>query len=296
MSDMSITRIEAALAEDRAALARSLAALRDRFAPSALLAEGKAALHAQAAPLVAQIDAAVRARPLTAAVAGLAAATLVLGARRSGEAQPALAGTRYEALTRWEDEGGPVLPEPVDRDEDWLTEALGLKARAQDLLARLDDAARRGLAPAARLAAHRAEIAAALARETGQALGRGLEGLTEAARAQALTARERVYLARVALADRARSRVEDHPVAAGLAIAAAGAAAAWLFPRTETEDRYLGPARDRLVDDARRAALDEAVRASALAQSFAQALRSDMATLGRVAGRPSAPDGPGLHP
>jgi hypothetical protein len=276
---MSPREIEQALQADRQAIAASLAALRDRLQPSALLADGKAALRSQAAPLLGHLDAAVRAQPLAAAIAGVALAALVLGRHRAAapDPTPALAGTRFEALTRWEDEGGPPMPEPVDPDEDWLSDAMGLRARAAELLARIDDAARRRLAPAAELAAHRAAVTAALARDTAATLGRGLETLTGSARDTALAARERLYLRRVALADRAQRTVADHPLAAGLALAALGAATACLFPQTETEDRLLGEARDRLVDDARRALRDEALRTSALARSLTSALKSDLA-------------------
>lgn len=292
MSDMTPNEIERSLQADRQALAVSLAALRDRLAPATLLAEGKAAVRSQAAPLVAHLDSAVRAQPLAAAVAGIALAAVVLGRRRETalDPTPSLAGTRFEALTRWEDEGGPPMPEPVDADEDWLADAMSLRARAADLLARIDDAARRRLAPEADLAMHRAAVTAALARDTAKALGRGLESLTGAARDAAIAGRQRLYLRRIALADSAQRTVADHPVASGLALAALGAATACLFPQTETEDRLLGETRDRLVDDARRALKDEAMRTSELARTLTDALKSDFAAVRDVV--TPAPDGP----
>ncbi|WP_137109875.1 DUF3618 domain-containing protein [Rhodobacter sp. SY28-1] len=286
MSDHSIQEIERSLERDRVALAQSVAALRERVRPRNLMLEGKSALMAQASPLVSQVDRAVRGHPVAATVAGLALAALVLGRRASvsdveaATEAPALAGTRFEALTRWEDEGGPPAPEPVDPEEDWLTEARGLRAKAQGLLRQIDDAARRGLAPAALLARHRAEVVAALAAETRIALGKGLGSMSEAARATAIEARERVYLSRIAVAEKGRATVEARPLAVGAAVAAAGALVACLFPQTETEDRLLGEARDRLAEDLKRTVKHEVTQASDLARSLSSAFKSD---LGRAA-------------
>lgn len=284
MSDLSSRQIEQDLAAERAALARSLAELHDRFAPKVLVEEGKAALRHQMQPMLERLDVAVRSRPLTAAVAGLALVTMVLGSRRSHAPaeKPALAGTRSEALMRWDDEGGlPVDPHDND-DEEWLSEAMGLRSRSQKLLSQIDDAVRRGLAPAAELAAHRTAVTAAMARDTTKALGRGLETLTGTAREQALAARERLYHSRLALRGRAEAMIETHPVAAGLAMATVGAAAAWLFPPTEAEDRILGEVRDRMVDDLRHAVREEAMQASALARTIKDAVKSDLSTVGSV--------------
>jgi hypothetical protein len=285
MSERKMDEIERSLEQDRMALAESLVALRHRLRPATLVAEGKAALMAQASPLVSHADAAVRAHPVAAATAGVALAALVFGRRaKAGTAEtPAVSsvsGTRFEALTRWEDEGGPPAPEPVDPEEDWLVEARGLRAKASEMLRQIDDAARRGVAPAAQLAKHRADVVSALAVETKAALGRGLETLTGAARDQAILARERVYLGRVVEAG--RKQMQSHPLLTGAAVAAAGAAIAWLFPQTETENRLLGETRDRLVDDLTSAVKDEAMRASELAQTLGSALKSDMESVASV--------------
>ena len=282
MSERKIHEIEQALERDRQALAESLVALRHRLSPSVLMAEGKEALLSQASPLVARLDGAVRGQPLIAAAAGVALAALVFGRRAASDdhgsaaAASALSGTRFEALTRWEDEGGPPAPEPVDPEEDWLTEARGVRNRAREMLRQIDDAARRGLAPAAQLAKHRAEVMSAMATETRTALGRGLESLSDTARTQAVQARERVYLGRVALAEKSRQHVDAHPLMTGALVAAAGAGLAWLFPRTETEDRLMGEVRDQLVDDLSSLVRSEAVKASDLAQTLSSALKSDM--------------------
>ncbi|MDP3197419.1 hypothetical protein [Tabrizicola sp.] len=287
MSERNMHEIEQSLERDRQALAQALVALRHRLDPATLIAEGKAALMSQASPLVSRVDGAVRSHPVAAAAAGVALAALIFGRKAMSDrggpmVVPVTAGTRFEALTRWEDEGGPPAPEPVDPEEDWLTEARGLRQNAKEMLRQIDDAARRGLAPAAQLAKHRAEVMSALAVETRNALGRGLESLTGAARDQALQTRERIYLGRIALAEKGREQVEQHPLMTGALVAAAGAALAFLFPQTETEDRLMGEARDRLMDDAFTAAKTEAMKASELAQTLGSALKSDIESAASV--------------
>jgi hypothetical protein len=286
MSDFTTHEIERSLERDRLALAQSLVDLRDRLRPAALMEEGKAALMAQARPMVSpvldRLDGAVRAKPVAAAVAGLALAALLLDRKRetpgveAAGAVPAMAGTKFEALTRWEDEGGPPADAPVDPDEDWLHEARGVRNRAERLLAQIDDAARRGLAPASALAKHRADVLSAMARETTGALGKGLESLTEGARSQALQARERVYLQKLAVAEKGRAAVEGHPLATGVVMAGLGALAAWLFPPTEIEDNLMGETRDWLLQELNATLRSEVASASALAQGLSQALGQDI--------------------
>lgn len=281
MSEQNMHEIEESLERDRLALAESLVALRHRLSPSTLVAEGKEALMAKASPLVSQLDGVVRSQPVIAAVAGVALAALIFGRRAASDREaatvvPAMSGTRFEALTRWEGEGGPPAPEPVDPEEDWLHEARGVREKAKQMLRQIDDAARRGVAPAAHLAKHRAEVMSAMAGETRQALGKGLESLTGTAREQALQARERIYLGRVALAEKGREQMEARPLMVGALLAAAGAAVACLFPQTETEDRLLGETRDRLANDFTSMLKSEAMKASDLAQTLGSALKTDM--------------------
>ena len=281
MSEQKMHEIEQSLERERQALAETLVALRHRLSPSTLIAEGKEALMSHASPLVSRVDGAVRSHPMAAAAAGVALAALIFGRRalsdnHSPVVVPVTPGTRFEALTRWESEGGPPADDPVDPEEDWLKHARGLRYSAKQMLRQIDDAARRGLAPAAQLAKHRAEVVSALAVETRDALGRGLETMTGVAREQALQARERIYLGRIAVAEKGRQQVEEHPLLTGAVLAAAGAGLAFLFPPTETEDRLMGEARDALLDEAFTAAKTEAMRASELAQTLGSALKSDV--------------------
>lgn len=293
MSDFDSHEIERSLERDRMQLAESLAALHDRLSPSTLMAQGKEALVSQASPLLARLDHAVRAQPVMAAVAGVAVAALILGRLREKDVpHPA---EKFEAITRWEDEGGQPSPEPADPEEEWLRQAKSLRLRARDMLRQIDHAARRSLAPAAELAKHRAEVMGALARDTKSALEHGLGDLTEAARAEALEARERVYMASVAAAAKGREVVENHPMASGLAMMGLGAAVAWMFPPTEAEDRLLGEARDSLMDEARATMKAEVTKASDLAQNLKSALGRDISRARTVLRPENAWSGAGVR-
>lgn len=274
MGDAEKHELERSLEEERMSLAQSLSTLRDRLSPSTLIGDGKEVLSAQMGPMVSRLDSAVRSQPLVAAVAGVAIAALIFGRHRAEH--DVKVGSKFESLVRWEGEGGPPSPEPMEPDEEWLTEAHGLREKAMGMLKQIDHAARKGLAPAAELAKHRAEVVSALVRDTRASLGRGLESLAEAAQTQAMEARERIYLTRIGLAEKGRETVDEYPVAVGVALAAAGAAVAFLFPQTETEDHLMGEARDGLIDDLRATAKTEAMKASDFARTLTSALASDL--------------------
>ncbi len=270
-------QIEAQLAQDRHAVAASLNALRDRLSLDALMQDGIGYLRQNTAGYTAAVDRAVRANPVALALTGIGIAWLVFGraATDPTPAESALAGTRFEALSRWEDEGGPPAPIP-EADAHWQAEADGLRARAATLLSQLDRAARDRLAPAADIARHRAEVLAALTADVRTALGRGLEHLTGSARDRALAAREAAYSARISLTRTGAQAVSDRPLMAGALMAAAGAALATALPGTRTENHLFGPTRDRLMDEARHILAAEQQAAGAFAQSLAGVLQADI--------------------
>lgn len=284
MSDLhehSKIEIENRLVAERAKLSGALEELRGRLSLDTLLEQGKAAVASHLAPGLQQIDQTVRAQPLMAGLAGVALLSLLYGRMAKAEGPPHVtrdptAGTRFEAITRWEDEGGPCFDCPPEPDREWLDEAQGLRARAAEMLAKLDEAARRGLASAADLARHRADIQKALLTDTRATLSKGLETLSDTARQQAYAAREAAYMARLKLARTGRATVEDSPLAAGLGMAALGAAVALMFRPTEAEDRLMGATRDLVVDQARHRARGEAEKAGDLARNLAQAVMQDM--------------------
>ena len=248
------TRIENELEVERTRLAKALEALQDRISPAALLQEN---LHL---PLEA-LDRAVRRNPMAVALAGAGLAWLLLG--RKGEPADVKAEKlmlKRDELVRWEDEGGPPPPEAEDQD-DWMDEAEALRQRALASLGRLDNAARSRLASVEEVARAKARVLADLADDLKTAMGRGISGLTEAAQAKIITAREKAWEARVSATQAASAGIERHPYASGLIALAAGAAVGAAFAQTEVENRYLGPERDRLIKMARRALADEKARA-----------------------------------
>ena len=264
-SDESAAEIAAELDRDRAALALTLDGLRDRLSADALIGDALSLAQAQVGPAARMLDSAVRANPLAAAMIGIGLAWLVLGRRSGPQKQPpALAGTRFEALTRWEDEGGPVAPLP-DPDDAWIAEADRLRDTASTALARISAAARAGLHPVAEIAASRAAVLTDLARDTRAAMLHGLESLTTGAQSRILSAREAAYVARIAATRQGARLIEERPLTAGAVAVALGAAVAAALPRTATEDRILGPERDRLLSRAHHVLDRERARAAALA-------------------------------
>ncbi|HOZ34261.1 MAG TPA: hypothetical protein PLM52_15415 [Tabrizicola sp.] len=126
------------------------------------------------------------------------------------------------------------------------------------------------------MAKHRADVLAALARDTTGALGKGLESLTEGARTQALQARERLYVQKLVMAEKGRAAVDSHPLATGAVVAGLGALAAWLFPPTDTEDRLMGETRDWMLQELNATLRSEVASASALAKGLSSALGQDI--------------------
>ncbi len=268
--------IAAALDRDRAALAASLGALRARVTGAAVLDLALDVAKARIGPATRAVDRAVCANPTAALMVGAGLAWLVLGGKRHARCdslESTLAGTKFEALSRWEDEGGPVTDLPVSdlaaADLAWLTEADTLRDRATRALDRIEVAARAGLRPVADVARARAEVLADLARDTRHAMMLGLENLSSGTQQRLLAVREEAYAMRGAAARKTARLIEDRPVAAGILASAIGAALAAALPRTQTEDRLLGAERDRLMSKAQQMLSAERVRAAAAAAALA---------------------------
>ena len=278
-----LAQIEADLERDRNALADSLGQLRSRLTMDSLLAEAKAMAMGNLGPLTRGLDRTVRANPLAVAVIGAGVAWLALGRRRTPD-QPAadpLAGTKYEALTRWEDEGGPPASLPDPDVTEWLAETDRLHTRALAALARIATAAKDRLGSADGTAQDRANVVARFAADARQSLRRGLEDVPAAAQDQIVALREKAYLAHRNAVQRTGRMIEDDPLMAGCIALALGSGLAAALPRTAIEDRLLGAERDRLVDQAKAVLRDERERAADLAASLAGTLRRELhATVG----------------
>jgi hypothetical protein len=270
-------QIEAQLDHDRDALSKSLEALRQRFSLDSLWSDGASLIKANAGPYTQALDAAVRANPLALSVTAVGLAWLIFGRRSVNDAaSSALAGTRFEAEARWEDDGGPVSELP-ETDALWMEEADRLRLRASGMLARINGAVRDNLAPAAELAKNRADVVAALAKDVRRVMARGLDGLTGSARDAALAARERAYTARVMTGKVGAEAVRDNPVVAGMALVAAGAAVAALLPQSAFENQVMGAPRDRLVGEAKRFLKEERQRVANSVSRIAEVLKDEIA-------------------
>lgn len=270
-------QIEAQLDRDRDALTAAFGSLRDRFSLESLWSDGASLVKANAGPYGQALDAAVRANPVALALTAVGLAWLILGRRGQPSVDPSpLAGTKFEAEARWEDEGGPVSDLP-ETDALWMEEADRLRLRASGMVARINAAMRDKLAPAADLAANRDDVVTSLAKDVRRVMARGLENLTGTARDAALAARERAYTARVSAGKVGAEAVRDNPFVMGLALAAAGAAVAALLPQSALENQALAAPRDRVVADAKRILQEERRRVATSVQRLSQALTDELA-------------------
>ena len=277
------------LERDRADVLRAVSALRDRLSPHSLLKDATGLLTdpsgligRNAGAYTQALDHAIRANPLALAVSAVGLAWLILGRRtKDSTADPqSLAGTQFEAMTRWEDEGGPVAPPPPVpvRHDDWMIEADRLRERAAGMFARIDAASRQRGAPLAELAQRRADVMVALTTDIRRVLGRGLDGMADTARHAAQTARERAYERHLHTRQKAAEALHERPLTSAAALVAAGAAVGAMLPRSALENRILGHTRDQIFVEIKHVMRDERQRFAASAQRAAQGLMADLSS------------------
>lgn len=268
-------KIAVELEKERNDLAGSIDGLRDRLSVDSLIDDVTTFAKAQVGPGLHVLDGAVRSNPMAAVMAGVGLAWLVLG-RKSGEGSgDALAGTKFEAMTRWEDEGGQPAPLP-EPDLGWLDQADQLRDEATRSLSRIDAASRGQFRPAAETARQRAQVLADLAKTTRMAMLRGLDHLATESRDRVLAARERAYGTRISALRQTPQMIEERPLVAGAIALGLGVAVAVVLPRTRTEDRLLGPERDRLMARAQSALQQEGVRAANVATRLADTVTTEV--------------------
>jgi len=266
--------IEAQLARDRSVLADTMARLHARFSLDSLIEDATALISDNAGPYTRAIDRAVRANPVALAVTAAGLTWLLLGRRAPVAApEPTLAGTKFEAMSRWEDEGGTPPPEPDARpNDDWLAEAETLRERANRTLKSLDQSVRDRSALTQDAARDRAAVLSRLTDDVRDVMGRGLSQLSSEARNRIIAAREAAYRAHLDLRGKVGRVIEDHPLATGAAAAVLGAALAVSLPHTQAEHRVFGSSRDRLLAEAQRMLAEERRRAEAVASTLADRL------------------------
>ena len=269
--------IESELRAERARLGKNLGKLGDQLTANAILDELRCALRANLGPLARGADQAIRDTPFAAAVTAAGLAWLVLGRapRPTVQSGEILAGTKYEALSRWEDEGGPVAPlkEP---DLHWVSETDSLRAKASAALRKLDRNVRGKLTSAADAKSQRERILKDLARDANTAFRRGLEALSPEAQTRIATARETAYLAGQSLGRKAAATVEERPFLTGCLALGLGAALAAVLPQSQIENRVLGAERDRLMKQADDLLRSEKARATEVLSDLANAMREDL--------------------
>ncbi len=146
-----------------------------------------------------------------------------------------------------------------------------MHAAGRDVSDRAHDAAER----ARRYGSDTAERASAAYREGRHRASEAVHGASDAGRRASGAVRESAYsayrqgehLARSAggqardIAGSAGTMAKEHPIAAGLALAAVGAILASMAPRTRREDEWLGEKSDQVKDAVREAASVQAERA-----------------------------------
>lgn len=226
MADGDLSDIEARVARDRDALARSLDALASTLAPDRLKGEAEG----YGRELSGQLWGAARENPAAFALMGAGLALMLTNATR----RPETDGIEPERP------GPKAVP-------------------AHEAMAGFDE---RVAAADARIRAEREkdarrELRAARLRS---AVNSGLERLPPAARARVLDARRRAIAAQDEVerrASRAAAKAariaSDQPVAVAAAAFGVGALIAAVLPSTEREDALMGAERDRLMDEAQRA-------------------------------------------
>ncbi|MBY0431736.1 MAG: hypothetical protein K2Q10_11100, partial [Rhodospirillales bacterium] len=112
----------------------------------------------------------------------------------------------------------------------------------------------------------------------GERAGRITEGVRESASRIAGQAQSRASrMARTAsrqasvAADRSREMFNDHPLTAGMFALAAGAILGAVLPRTRSEDRMMGEARDQVIGQAREVGNETMYKARRVASRAAEA-------------------------
>lgn len=281
--------IEAGIQRDRASLASTLEELQSRVSVETLTGEAVGLIKSNAASYTKVVDEAIRANPLAVALTGLGIAWLIFGAKKPNIA----IAPKPETLSRWEDDGGPVVPVGAIQD-DWLRESDGLRARATAAVRKLEESARSTATESGNIlgdgAQHmpdftqdRDSVLSDLSNKLKQTFRRGLVDLSEAAQDRIVSAREMAFGATNGSSahqfESAQSKarlIENHPFAVGALSLALGAALGGALPPTRTEDCAFGANRDDLVKAASNIFAEEMARARILASDVGGEITSTL--------------------
>lgn len=271
--------LEQQIARDRAQVAASVAALKDHLSVDALLVRGSFAARRQIAGAARAVGGTIRDNPVAAGLVVAGVAWLIFGRKAPVPPEPPLAGSKFESLTRWEDEGGPPSPEaepdphPAD---DWLDAARTLRTRTAEALKKLEAAPKKALAPAAETLRDRSAVIAAYSADLARTLGQGLGDLSASARDRIIAARRAAVAAGEKTQDLALGTVNDRPLLSGVISALVGAVVAAILPLGTREKALLARSADSLIAEAQRLYDAERARIAALATDLAAGLQDDL--------------------
>lgn len=244
MSDSSNDprEIEAGLEQVRSGLASDLDELSNRASVDYVAREALGMLKINTTDATRTLDRAMRNNPTAFALVGLGLAWMVLGGKKdSNTAQ--IGYSRSYGL------------HSDDPDPEWHRNVGGLRQKAMDALARIEDEARSAagslqsklsdqVEQVRDYASERAQIVEDFTSDLRNNIAQGLEHLSDSARAQIMSAREQSYAAwlRAERVVKGGSRevvtlVEEHPVAIGAVALAVGAVAGMAFLKSGEQDR-----------------------------------------------------------
>jgi hypothetical protein len=237
----------------------TLQAIERKLTPGQLVDQGLDYLrHSGAREFASNLGNSVKDNPLPVALVGIGLAWLMVGSRADGGAarlpSSRLPERASETADLLGDRAGEATARFGERVGATLDDASDAVSSAREKLGDTVDRASR----VARAARDRVTETAGAARERAAELGGA--------------ARHQVDRARVGY-DR---MMREQPLALGAIGLAVGAIIAASVPRTREEDRLMGPARDRLLDEAKDTAKEQLDKATEIAGAAAQAAQKEM--------------------
>lgn len=272
MSDrLSTDEIEREIEMERASLARTLNELQRQVAPEAIVNRVSAAVRSSGGDVAGTALRQAQENPLALAVTGAGLAWLMagpkIGSRDRGSSSPRVGASRVAMDRRPQPKVTGFRKEPSSQSFD----------------ARMRQIDEDSYDPSVRTTSKTGSGKQG-EKTMRDRLIEGTESMTEAARDRVMAAREAAILAERRIELRAREygaagkdAFNNQPLMGALVAFGVGALAGALLPRTSTEDRHLGAARDRAVMHADRVYRSEAARLRAQAESIAE---DTMASIG----------------
>lgn len=251
----SSEEIEREVEATRGDLDRTVEALKDRMTPGQLVDEVMDAMGGPVQEMASNLGAQIRENPLPLALIGAGVAWLIFGRGRSYDEPRSWRSSRRDYDFEPDYAGAP--------QSGYLGEDDGLD-EGEGRMERMKDAARDGAAKA-RQAVSSAKSTAA--RRTQAARQRASE-LADTARERATEYGQR---ARVAYKD----AIDRDPLIVGAVGLAVGAAVGAAIPATPMERRYVGPLRDRALDEGRTRAKQALDQGKEVAQAAVDSVREE---------------------